>query len=316
MNNFNHTIQWTTSILSDFYEYLSKERDFSFHTTNAYEYDLNRFISSLPKNLYHFEQITREMIYNFLSKEIDNKYSTKTIARRLASIKSLCKYLIISEQINENPAISVKTPKVGKKVPNFIDYKMIEKLMEGKYGPDISKNDGLRDRAILELFYSTGIRLSEMVSLNLDSIYINKSNHTKQESYTIKVMGKGGKERLIPFGNKSKLWLEKYLISRGLSFYLPSENQPLFINSKGNRVPYSTIKRRIRNYIKFVAQGEGLGPHILRHSFATHLIDKGADIRSVQGLLGHSSLSSTQIYTHITPDKMKEIHKQAHPHGK
>ena len=127
MNNFNHTIQWTTSILSDFYEYLSKERDFSFHTTNAYEYDLNRFISSLPKNLYHFEQITREMIYNFLSKEIDSKYSTKTIARRLASIKSLFKYLIISEQINENPAISVKTPKVGKKVPNFIDYKMIEK---------------------------------------------------------------------------------------------------------------------------------------------------------------------------------------------
>ena len=311
MNNFEHTLRWTIPVLKDFYDYLSKERDFSSHTSNAYEYDLNRFISSLPKNLYHFEQINRYMIYNFLSKEIDKKYSSKTIARRLASIKSLFKYLIMSEHITENPAVSVKTPKVGRKVPNFIDYEVISKLMEGEFGPDISKNEGLRDRAILELFYSTGIRLSEMISLNLDSIYINK---TKQEDYTIKVMGKGGKERLIPFGNKAKEWIEKYLNKRGLSFYLNS-NEPLFVNAKGNRVPYSTIKRRIRNYIKFVAQGEGLGPHILRHSFATHLIDKGADIRSVQGLLGHSSLSSTQIYTHISPERMKEIHKQSHPHG-
>ena len=311
MNNFEHTLRWTIPVLNDFYDYLSKERDFSSHTSNAYEYDLNRFISSLPKNLYHFEQINRDMIYNFLSEEIDKKYSSKTIARRLASIKSLFKYLIMSEHITENPAISVKTPKVGRKVPNFIDYEVISKLMEGEFGPDISTNEGLRDRAILELFYSTGIRLSEMISLNLDSIYINK---TKQEDYTIKVMGKGGKERLIPFGNKAKEWIEKYLNKRGLSFYLTS-NEPLFVNTKGNRVPYSTIKRRIRNYIKFVAQGEGLGPHILRHSFATHLIDKGADIRSVQGLLGHSSLSSTQIYTHVSPDRMKEIHKQAHPHG-
>ena len=311
MNNFEHTLRWTMPVLNDFYDYLSKERDFSSHTSNAYEYDLNRFISSLPKNLYHFEQINRDMIYNFLSKEIDKKYSSKTIARRLASIKSLFKYLIMSEHITENPAVSVKTPKVGRKVPNFIDYEVISKLMEGEFGPDISTNEGLRDRAILELFYSTGIRLSEMISLNLDSIYINK---TKQEDYTIKVMGKGGKERLIPFGNKAKKWIEKYLNKRGLSFYLTSK-EPLFVNTKGNRVPYSTIKRRIRNYIKFVAQGEGLGPHILRHSFATHLIDKGADIRSVQGLLGHSSLSSTQIYTHVSPERMKEIHKQSHPHG-
>jgi len=311
MNNFEHTLRWTIPVLNDFYDYLSKERDFSSHTSNAYEYDLNRFISSLPKNLYHFEQINRDMIYNFLSEEIDKKYSSKTIARRLASIKSLFKYLIISEHITENPAVSVKSPKVGRKVPNFIDHEVISKLMEGEFGPDVSTNEGLRDRAILELFYSTGIRLSEMISLNLDSIYINK---TKQEDYMIKVMGKGGKERLIPFGNKAKKWIEKYLNKRGLSFYLTSK-KPLFVNSKGNRVPYSTIKRRIRNYIKFVAQGEGLGPHILRHSFATHLIDKGADIRSVQGLLGHSSLSSTQIYTHVSPDRMKEIHKQAHPHG-
>ena len=251
MNNFEHTLRWTIPVLNDFYDYLSKERDFSSHTSNAYEYDLNRFISSLPKNLYHFEQINRDMIYNFLSKEIDKKYSSKTIARRLASIKSLFKYLIMSEHITENPAVSVKTPKVGRKVPNFIDYEVISKLMEGEFGPDISTNEGLRDRAILELFYSTGIRLSEMISLNLDSIYINK---TKQEDYTIKVMGKGGKERLIPFGNKAKEWIEKYLNKRGLSFYLNS-NEPLFVNAKGNRVPYSTIKRRIRNYIKFVAQG-------------------------------------------------------------
>jgi len=299
-------------IMDGFYDYLKKERGFSYHTITAYRNDLTRFFTSLPKSLVEFSQIDREMIYDFLSDEFDKDYKAKTIARRLASIKSLFKYLISSEQISNNPSINIKTPKVVKKLPNFVDIKVIDKLMNI---PNTKTDKGLRDRAILELFYSTGIRLSELTNLDFSSITINKNKNGK-ENYIIRVLGKGSKERIIPFGNEAKNWIDKYLKTRGFTLHLGLGNSPLFANSKEQPVAYSTIKRRIRNYIKLVAEGEGLGPHILRHSFATHMIDRGADIRSVQELLGHSSLSSTQIYTHIKPERMKKIHAQAHPHGK
>ena len=299
-------------IMDGFYNYLKKERGFSYHTITAYRNDLTRFFTSLPKSLVEFSQIDREMIYDFLSDEFDKDYKAKTIARRLASIKSLFKYLISSEQISNNPSINIRTPKVVKKLPNFVDIKVIDMLMKI---PNTKTDKGLRDRAILELFYSTGIRLSELANLDFSSITINKNKNGK-ENYIIRVLGKGSKERIIPFGNEAKNWIDKYLKTRGFSIHLGLGDSPLFANSKEQPVAYSTIKRRIRNYIKLVAEGEGLGPHILRHSFATHMIDRGADIRSVQELLGHSSLSSTQIYTHIKPERMKKIHAQAHPHGK
>ena len=300
-------------IMDEFYDYLKKERAFSSHTIDAYRNDLDRFILSFPKTLSNPNQIDKDMIYNFLSEEFDKNYKSKTIARRLASIKSLFKYLIRSEQISQNPSINIKTPKVEKKLPNFVDIKVIDKLMEI---PDIKTTKGLRDRAIIELFYSTGIRLSELANLDLSSIIIDSNNNTGEETYMVKVLGKGEKERIIPFGKEAKYWIDKYLNTRGFSINSGLGNLPLFANSKEKPVAYSTIKRRIRNYIKLVSEGERLGPHILRHSFATHMIDRGADIRSVQELLGHSSLSSTQIYTHIKPERMKKIHANAHPHGK
>ena len=300
-------------IMDEFYDYLKKERAFSSHTIDAYRNDLDRFILSFPKTLSDLNQIDKDMIYNFLSEEFDKNYKSKTIARRLASIKSLFKYLIRSEQISQNPSINIKTPKVEKKLPNFVDIKVIDKLMEI---PDIKTTKGLRDRAIIELFYSTGIRLSELANLDLSSIIIDSNKNTGEENYMVKVLGKGEKERIIPFGKEAKYWIDKYLNTRGFSINSGLGNLPLFANLKEKPVAYSTIKRRIRNYIKLVSEGEGLGPHILRHSFATHMIDRGADIRSVQELLGHSSLSSTQIYTHIKPERMKKVHANAHPHGK
>jgi site-specific recombinase XerD len=200
----------------------------------------------------------------------------------------------------------VKSPKISQSLPNFIDHNVIDELME-KPMKIKNKKIGIRDRAILELFYSTGIRLNELIMLDIGAVdSINQM---------IKVHGKGGKERLIPFGNRAKFWLENYLKNRAVSFHTAPKKTPLFVNTKGKRVPRSTVQRRIRNYIKIVADGKRLGPHILRHSFATHLMDKGADIRAVKDLLGHNSLSSTQVYTHVQPEKMKEIYKQAHPHG-
>jgi site-specific recombinase XerD len=212
--------------------------------------------------------------------------------------------LLQSEQIGNNEAILVKTPKVSKTLPSFIDQKVIKSLMES---PDDSTTKGLRDRAILELFYSSGIRLSELIALNIGEV--------DAANQLIKVHGKGNKERLVPFGNRAKFCIENYLKSRALSLSTAPKNDPLFVNEKDKRVPTSTIQRRVRNYIKLVAEGKRLGPHILRHSFATHLMDMGADIRAVRDLLGHSSLSSTQIYTQVTPQKMKSVYEQAHPHG-
>ena len=295
-------------ILADFLSYLKKERGLSTHTVKAYEYDLNRFISFVwhkdQRNIRKFEDIDRELIQQYLGFEFDHGFSSKTVARRLAALKSFFNYLVRSERISDNPAIYVQSPKISQSLPNFIDHKVIDALMES---PDVSTEIGVRDRAILELFYSTGIRLNELIMLDIGAVdSINQM---------IKVHGKGNKERLIPFGNRAKFWLENYLKNRAESFHTSPIRTPLFVNAKGKRVPRSTVQRRIRDYIKIVADGKRLGPHILRHSFATHLMDKGADIRAVKDLLGHNSLSSTQVYTHVQPEKMKEIYKQAHPHG-
>jgi tyrosine recombinase XerC len=293
-------------VMLEFLSYLEKERGFSNHTIKAYQTDLNRFILFLTQeeNISNFKSVNIHTIRNYLGTEFDEGFSSKTVARRLASIKSLFKYLMRSEQISDNPAIHVKSPKISQTLPNFIDEKVIDTLMES---PDVSTSKGMRDRAILELFYSTGIRLSELIALDIDSI--------DPQNQLAKVHGKGDKERLIPFGNRAKFWVENYLKNRALSFNSAPNHTPLFTNAKEKRVPKSTVQRRIRNYIKLVAEGERLGPHILRHSFATHLMDRGADIRAVKDLLGHNSLSSTQVYTHIKPEKTKKIYKQAHPHG-
>jgi len=326
-------------VLADFLSYLEKERRFSAHTVEAYELDLNRFILyirfmdlkgdeedlkkimkkgtkleeiktelncilKVEKNIRKFQDIDRHLIRQYLGLEFDHGFSSKTVARRLAALKSFFNYLMRSERISDNPAIYVKSPKISQSLPNFIDHKVIDKLMES---PDVSTEIGVRDRAILELFYSTGIRLNELIMLDIGAVdSINQM---------IKVHGKGGKERLIPFGNKAKLWIEKYLKNRAVSFNSAWEKTPLFVNAKGGRILRLDVQRSTRKYIEKFANGKSLGPHILRHSFATHLMDKGADIRAVKDLLGHDSLSSTQVYTHVQPEKMKEIYKQAHPHG-
>ena len=173
--------------------------------------------------------------------------------------------------------------------------------------PSLDTHIGIRDRAVLELFYSTGMRLSELVNMNIGDFEINKK--------LIRVIGKGNKERMIPYGRTAESAIKNYLKIRNLSLKPAFAKKPLFVNNSEKRISKRTIQRRMNNYIKLVADGKRIGPHLLRHTFATHLLDNGADIRAVKDLLGHSSLSSTQIYTHVSIEKLKKDYTLAHPHG-
>ena len=285
---------------------LEKERNFSLHTIKAYKNDLNRFNYFLNNILSRkkLKKINRNDIRKFLAEEYDNGYSSKTVARRLATIKSYFKYLVKTELIQENISIHINSPKVPKKLPNFVDKNLIDTLMKT---PSLDTHIGIRDRAVLELFYSTGMRLSELVNMNIGDFEINKK--------LIRVIGKGNKERMIPYGRSAESAIKNYLKIRNLSLKPAFANKPLFVNSSEKRISKRTIQRRMNNYIKIVADGKRIGPHLLRHTFATHLLDNGADIRAVKDLLGHSSLSSTQIYTHVSIEKLKKDYTQAHPHG-
>ena len=286
--------------LNDFYLFLKKERNFSNNTIKSYMADLYKFKKFLNDDNFDINKISRKQIRAFLSSEFDKKFSDRTIARRLASIKSYFKFLVKSEQIYSNPSENIRSPKIARSLPNFIDQKIIDLLMDS---PDENTAIGLRDKAMLELFYSTGMRLSELVSLNHGSV--------DYKNNLIRLFGKGSKERLVPFGNRAKFYLNKYISFRKNKDF----NKPLFITKREKRISKRTVQRRISMYIKLVADGNQLGPHILRHSFATHLIENGAGIRTVKDLLGHSNLSSTQVYTHIQPEKIKQTYKQAHPRG-
>ena len=285
---------------------LEKERNFSLHTIKAYKNDLNRFNYFLDNTLSRkkLAKINRNDIRKFLAEEYDNGYSSKTVARRLATIKSYFKYLVKTELIQENISIHINSPKVPKKLPNFVDKNLIDTLMKT---PSLDTHIGIRDRAVLELFYSTGMRLSELVNMNIGDFEINKK--------LIRVIGKGNKERMIPYGRTAESAIKNYLKIRNISLKPAFANKPLFVNSSEKRISKRTIQRRMNNYIKIVADGKRIGPHLLRHTFATHLLDNGADIRAVKDLLGHSSLSSTQIYTHVSIEKLKKDYTQAHPHG-
>ena len=297
-----------SDILKEFLTYISEERNYSRHTLKAYERDLLKFTKFLElyhsKSLIDLNQVNRGIIRQFMGKEFDEGLSSKTVARRLASIKSFFNYLIQIELIVDSPASHIKSPKVEKNIPKFIHVNKIKYLMEI---PDKNSLIGKRDIAILELFYATGMRLSELVSLNIGSVNSNDN--------LVRVLGKGNKERIIPFGNKAKDALEIYLKDRGLS-WLSNQDVPLFSTKNNKRISVRTVQIRMNKYLSQVlGTQKGASPHVLRHTFGTHLLDNDADIRSIQELLGHSSISSTQIYTKVNPKKIKQVYDKAHPHA-
>ena len=300
-------------ILASFLKYLEKEKNYSIHTIKSYRNDIDKFLFFLSKTTTDIKDISKNEIRNFIFKQ--TKDSNKTIARRLSSIKSLLDYLIKDGIIDYNPMIFLSRPKKAKTLPTYINETGIEILMNY---PDETTKKGLRDKAIMEFFYSTGIRLRELINLNINSI--------DSQNYLVKVFGKGSKERLIPFGKIAKFSLEKYLKTRGLSLNSALGATPLFVKKENKRISASIIEKMVKKYLQKLKDdslkngeieiiGNSEGPHLFRHSFATHLLSGGADIRAVGDLLGHSNLSSTQIYLHLRPKDLKTKYEKAHPHG-
>ena len=305
-------------IKKEFLDYLIKEKGFSSFTIKSYENDLNIFFdycAGLDTNLgSYLSKVIPFTIRGYLSFEMEKIYrskagskslSEKTIARRLASIKALFKYLYNFEKIKDNPTIYIKTPKSSKLLPSFVKENDISILMEEPLNNLItSKDDAYRDIAILETLYATGLRLSELLSLNICDVDKNTE--------MVKVMGKGGKERIVPIGRIALNSINKYLENTGRSLRTDFDD-PLFTNKKGIRLPKRTLQRRVKRYLLTTMGGGSV--HTLRHTFATHLIDRGADMLTVKELLGHSSLSSTQHYTQLNLETIKKVYQKNHPRG-
>ncbi|MFC1528859.1 tyrosine recombinase XerC, partial [Candidatus Latescibacterota bacterium] len=247
---------------------------------------------------------TRTHIRDYLYVLSNSRLSRKSIVRKLASIKSFGKFLTMENIIDRNIAGEIKTPKTEHKEPVFLSTEEVELAMEAPEGKGMIP---YRDRAILELFYSTGIRLSELNGLDIDSLDFHNG--------VLRVLGKRRKERIVPFGRKAKESIEKYLPWRKtcIDRSRNAGETALFISNRGTRIAQRTIQSAVSKYLHAISEKEHLSPHVLRHSFATHMLDNGADLRAVQEFLGHTSLSTTQIYTHVTMDRLIKAFRQAHP---
>jgi len=297
------------SYIEKYREHLQIERNYSIHTVHAYEADLIQFAEFLndgsDRREVQVERIDHRTIRSYLGYLLEQGLSKKSIARKLAAIRSFFSFLVRLDLLKLNPARSVTTPKLEKRLPSFLDEKSVVKLMDF---PDRTTATGLRDRAILEILYSTGMRLAELVHLDVGDIDFRGE--------TVKIHGKGGKQRIVPLGRKAQEALQAYLRERGKLFTAKTtvdDRKAVFLTIHGRRIYPKAVHLLVSDAISRVSEVEQKSPHVLRHTFATHLLDRGADLRAVKELLGHESLSTTQIYTHVTVERLKKVYEQAHP---
>jgi integrase/recombinase XerC len=291
--------------LNQFLKYLQYQRKYSDHTIESYRTDLLQFLkyinASQRKNLAP-EQIGPAHIREFLGQLLYTGLEKSSIARKLSSIKSFFRYLHRQGIVKENFAKIISAPKPDRRLPVIIDVNKANKLMEL---PPSNTFEGIRDQTILELFYGTGMRLSELLSLKFENIAI--------ETETIRVTGKGKKQRLIPIGINLKRRLLQYIAARERKFPALKNNGFIFTRKSGKPFYSLAVQKMVKKYLSQLSEQDKLSPHVLRHTFATHLLDNGADLFAVKELLGHESLSTTQIYTHVSVERLKKVYHQAHP---
>ncbi|MCK9582880.1 MAG: tyrosine recombinase XerC [Endomicrobiales bacterium] len=285
---------------------LKAERNFSRHTTRAYESDLLDFYSFITQN-YPGKKIIecgRTILRDYFSYLQKAPLKRSSVIRKIAAVRSFYKYLNREELTTQNPFIYLSTPKKEKRVPVFLSEQEVEKLFAL---PKL----GLRDRAMLELLYSSGLRIEELVSLNLADLDFMAGS--------VRVWGKGDRERIVPVGNSSLIALKTYLQSRekeDTTFdHTRSPASAIFVNKSGKRISSRGARKTLHKWFELAGFAKKVSPHTLRHTFATHLLDRGCDLRSVQEMLGHKSLATTQIYTHVTIESLKKVYQKAHPRG-
>ena len=289
-------MEFDNTLVTNFLTHL-KIRDYSPYTIKSYETDLTEFKNFLDaQGIKNVNEIKRIHIRAFMGELLTSDFDNRSVARKLSAIKSFFKYLRRRKILSKDPSVSVKSPKIGRKMPSFLSEEQVKNMFERF---NIKTKIDTRNIAILELLYGTGIRASELTGLDLSDINFSSS--------IVKVFGKRKKERILPLSNTVIVRLKKYLDIRG------KDEGALFLSKTGKRLSTRDLQRIIHKLIAGVADLHRMSPHTLRHSFASHLLSRGADLRAVQELLGHESLSTTQIYTHLTIDKLKEEYKTAHP---
>ncbi len=292
-------------VTTGFINYLKFEKRYSPHTTTAYKKDLNQFDSFL-RSEYEVDEvndISYQMVRSWIVELMEQEISARSVNRKLSALKSYFKYLTKEELIDVNPMPRIQSPKTSKKLPVFVDSESMEALFSDELFSD--DFEGIRDRLILEMFYMTGVRLSELINLKDSDIDFYQQN--------IKVLGKRNKERLIPIPKGLIDSIKKYLEIRNKSIEVIEQNDYFYVTIKGKKL-YEKLAYRIVNlYLGKVSTLQKKSPHVLRHTFATHMLNNGADLNAIKEILGHSNLAATQIYTHNTIEKLKNIYKQAHP---
>jgi tyrosine recombinase XerD len=304
--NFDKNNQiYQTETLEDFRLYLEIERNLSLHTVKAYYSDLKSFLDWAGVGVY---TLTNKNIRSYLGEIQNKKYTKTTVSRKIAAIKTFYKYLYREKIIKINPAVNIKTPKKNKTLPEFLTETEIELVMQAV---DVNTPSGFRDRTVLELLYATGMRVSELCGLNFENIRLEENE--------ISVFGKGSKERIVLVNSRAKNYLVKYIEEiRPIlcENQKPNRNSPVFINANSCRLNIKSVHNSVKQASKLVGLTKNISPHTFRHSFATRLLEKGADLRVVQELLGHSSISNTQIYTHISTERLRQAYINAHPRAK
>jgi integrase/recombinase XerC len=295
--------------IGDFLDYLTYERNVSGHTVTAYRDDLESFVAFLCNDYFTLarDQVDLRRVDNltvraYLAHLARRKLARTSVARHLSSLRSFFRYLMREGAVEANPARTVATPKREKHLPSVMQPAEVALLVEQ---PDLTRPLGLRDRAFLELMYASGLRISELVGIDLDDLEVR--------ARLVKVRGKGSKERIVPFGSKAEAAVRQYLAVRGELLTPASEEAALFLNYRGERITTRSVRRLFDGYVRQAALRAGISPHTLRHSFATHLLNAGADLRGIQELLGHASLSTTQKYTHLNDWELIKVYKKAHP---
>lgn len=290
-------------LIEKFIEYLEYEKGYSKKTIISYEKDLELFNKYLKENkITNIKNIDYNTIRKYLSHLHDEKYEASSVSRKISALRSFFKYNIKEKTIINNPMTLISNPKKEKKLPKYLNYEEIERLINSI---EIDTKEGIQERLIIELLYSTGIRVSELVNIKIKDIKIKENQ--------INILGKGNKERIVLFGEKAKDLIKQYMNAFKEYYQGNIINEYLLVNKKGKQLTTNKIELIVKDALRKSALKQNISPHTLRHTFATHMLDSGADLKSVQELLGHENLKTTAIYTHISNERLKHVFINSHP---